>query len=105
MKLIYFLYFFIFYAFKVIDAGLGVSYQILKGSRGDDGIVVKYHPSVKKKWQIVLLFNLISMTPGSMSIDIDENDNTILVHLLNRKDRTEFIRVTQKIEQFLSKAL
>lgn len=105
MKPFYFIYFFIYYAFKVTESGLAIAFQILRGSRGDNGMLIKYHPSLKKGWRIVLLFNLISMTPGSMSIDINQENDTILVHLLNRRDRDNFLTVTGKIERLLSKAL
>ncbi|MGQ1891139.1 Na+/H+ antiporter subunit E [Thermophagus sp. OGC60D27] len=105
MKLFYILYFFVFYAYKVVESGFAVSFQILKGSRGADGILIEYHPVVKKSWQVVLLFNLISMTPGSMSVDIKREDNTILVHLLNRKDRSQFMAATGKLERLLLKTM
>jgi len=104
MRPLYFLYFFIYYAFKVTESGMAIAFQILRGSRGDDGMLIKYHPSLRKGWRVVLLFNLISMTPGSMSIDINETNDTILVHLLNRSDRDSFLAVTGKIERLLSKA-
>jgi multisubunit Na+/H+ antiporter MnhE subunit len=105
MKPLYFIYFFIYYAFKVMESGLAIAFQILRGSRGDDGILIEYHTKLEKGWRQVLLFNLISMTPGSMSIDINEKKDVILVHLLNRGDRNNFLAVTNKIERFLSKAI
>lgn len=104
MKPLYFLYFFIYYAYKVTESGLAIAIQIVRGSRGDKGILIKYHTSLKKGWRVVMLFNLISMTPGSMSIDINEENDTILVHLLNRSDRDNFLAVTGKIERLLYKA-
>ncbi|PWE00776.1 Na+/H+ antiporter subunit E [Marinilabilia rubra] len=105
MKPLYFIYFFIYYAFKVIESGYAIAWQILRGSKGNDGMLIEYRPGLKKDWHVVLLFNLISMTPGSMSIDINETNDSILVHLLNRSDRNNFLKVTGKIESLLAKAL
>lgn len=105
MKPLYFIYFFIYYAFKVMESGLAIAFQISRGSRGDNGMVIEYRPKLKKGWRLVLLFNLISMTPGSMSIDINQENDVILVHLLNKNDRDNFLKVTGKIERFLSKAI
>lgn len=105
MKPLYFIYFFIYYAFKVMESGLAIALQIVRGSRGDNGMLIEYHTTLKKGWRLVLLFNLISMTPGSMSIDINKENDVILVHLLNRDDRDNFIKVTAKIERFLIKAI
>ncbi len=105
MKSIYFAYFFIYFALKVLESGLAVAIQILKGSRGNQGVFINYNPILRKGWHVVLLFNLISMTPGSLSVDISDNNDTILVHLLNSDDEANFLAVTQKIEQLLAKAL
>lgn len=105
MKPLYFIYFFIYYVLKVTESGLAIALQVVRGSRGENGVLIEYQSSLKKGWRVVLLFNLISMTPGSMSIDINQKGDTILVHLLNRNDHNDFLKVTGKIESLLSKAL
>ena len=105
MKSLYFAYFFVYYALKVLESGLAVALQILKGSRGNQGVFIHYHPVLTKDWHVVLLFNLISMTPGSLSVDISDNKDTILVHLLNGDDEANFLSITQKIEHLLAKSL
>jgi len=105
MKAIYFIYFFVYYALKVTEAGWAISRQILSGDRGESGKFIEYHPQLQKSWHVVLLFNLITMTPGSLSVDIDEQNNMILVHLLNSRDEKEFLSVMQKVERLLEKAL
>jgi len=105
MKPLYFIYFFIYYAFKVTESGLAIALQVVRGSRGEDGMLIEYQSTLKRGWRVVLLFNLISMTPGSMSIDINQEGDTILVHLLNRSDHSDFLKVTGKIERLLAKAL
>ncbi|MFO8001676.1 MAG: Na+/H+ antiporter subunit E [Marinilabilia sp.] len=105
MKAFYFMYFFIYYALKVIEAGWAITIQILRGDRGENGKFIEYRPTLTKSWHVVLLFNLITMTPGSLSVDIDEYNNTILVHLLNSHDEKAFYNVMGKIERLLLKAL
>lgn len=105
MKIFYLTYFFVYYAYKVMEAGWAVALQIIRGSRGDRGVLIEYRPELKKEWHVVLLFNLISMTPGSLSVDISPESDVILVHLLNRDDEAEFIKLTGKFEQLLQKAL
>ncbi len=104
MKIFYLVYFFIFYVFKVMEAGWGVALQILSGSRGNRGLLIEYRPALEKEWHLVLLFNLISMTPGSLSVDISEKNDTILVHLLNRDDEVDFRELTAKLERLLKKS-
>lgn len=79
--------------------------MILKGSRGENGGIVEYKTKVKKSWQLVILFNMLSMTPGSLSVDLLDNGSIIQVHLLDLRDKGQFLTVTNKIESLLIKAL
>ncbi|MEA2106338.1 MAG: Na+/H+ antiporter subunit E [Bacteroidota bacterium] len=92
---------FIYFSYKVINSGWVVGWLVIKGYRGEHEGIVKYYPQSKKPWHIILLFNLISMTPGSLSIDLSEGHKTIFVHLLNSHDKKNFFDTTQKIEKML----
>lgn len=104
-KIIFLVYLFFYFCYKIIESGWAVGWMILKGSRGDNGGLVNYHPSVQKSWHLVLLFNMLSMTPGSLSVDLLDEGRTIMVHLLNINDKDQFIIDTAKIERLLMKAL
>lgn len=101
----YLLYLFLYFCYKIIESGWAVGWLILKGSRGDNGGVVEYKTITQKSWHLVLLFNMLSMTPGSLSVDISDNGSIIEVHLLNLSDKEQFIIDTRKIESLLMKAL
>jgi multisubunit Na+/H+ antiporter MnhE subunit len=92
---------FFYFCWKIIEAGWTVGILILNGYKGDNGIEIAYKPQLKNPWLLILLFNLISMTPGSLSVDWDNEKSEINVHLLNGKDIDEFYRVTTKIEKIL----
>lgn len=96
---------FFYFCYKIVESGWAVAWQILKGSRGENGGMLEYHTRLQKPWQLIILFNMLSMTPGSLSVDVDDEGQTIQVHLLNLDDRDDFMAVTQKIESLLKKAL
>ncbi len=104
-KLFYLIYLFLYFCYKIIESGWAVGWMILKGSRGENGGIVEYHTKVHKSWHLVILFNMLSMTPGSLSVDLSDNGAIIEVHLLNINEGQQFIRVTQKIESLLMKAI
>ncbi len=95
---------FIYFSFKVINSGWVVGWLVIKGYRGEHEGILEYHPKSKKTWHIILLFNLISMTPGSLSLDLSDDHNTIFVHLLNSRDKNNFFKSTEKIEKMLLKS-
>jgi multisubunit Na+/H+ antiporter MnhE subunit len=92
---------FFYFCYKVIDSGWIVGWLVLKGYRGQNEGVVEYPIQSENPWQIILLFNLISMTPGSLSMDISDDHSVIYVHLLNINDRDDFFKTTQKMELML----
>ena len=104
-KMIFLVYLFFYFCYKIIESGWAVGWMIIKGSRGENGGLVNYQTTVQKPWHLVLLFNMLSMTPGSLSVDVLDNGKTIKVHLLNINDKEQFIAVTENIERLLMKAL
>ena len=43
-------------------------------------------------WEIVLLANLITLTPGTLSVDLSEDNSCIYVHAMDVPDAEEMIR-------------
>jgi len=105
IKLWYLAYLMIYFILNVMTSGWAVARQVLKGSKGDEGGLLDYQTRVNKPWQMILLFNMLSMTPGSLSTDIDEKNQIIKVHLLNMAEKEQFYKVTSKIETLLIKAI
>lgn len=96
---------FIYFSFKVINSGWIVGWLVIKGYRGEYEGIIEYKLQNKNPWHIILLFNLISMTPGSLSLDLSKDHTTIFVHLLNCRDKDNFLKTTKKIENMLLKSL
>jgi multicomponent Na+:H+ antiporter subunit E len=45
--------------------------------------------------EITLLANLITLTPGTLSVDVSEDRRFLLIHAIELRDREEFIRGIQ----------
>ncbi len=93
--------FFGFYIWKLIIANLLIAYDILTPKmRFNPGIIeVDLEPS--SKFGLLLISNLVSMTPGTLSIDLDLERSKLIVHVLylNRRKATE-----QEIYEIIKKA-
>jgi multisubunit Na+/H+ antiporter MnhE subunit len=92
---------FLYFCYKIIVSGWIVGLAVLRGSRGENGVMIEYSPKVTSEWGLVLLFSLISMTPGSLSVDISDDRQIIHVHLLDKAGIDDFHSVTGKIERML----
>lgn len=87
----HFILFLGFYLWKLIIANLLIAYDILTPKmRFNPGMIeVDLKPS--GKFGLLLISNLVSMTPGTLSTDLDLERNKLMVHVLylNRKKETE----------------
>ena len=44
---------------------------------------IRYNPKLKSDFGMMLLANSITLTPGTLSVDVDEKTNELFVHVLN----------------------
>ena len=69
--------------FEMTKANFDVAYRVITG-RIKPGIV-KISPNLKSDLSITILANSITLTPGTLSVDVDDERN-LYVHWINVKD-------------------
>jgi multicomponent Na+:H+ antiporter subunit E len=62
-------------------ANIDVAYRVITG-RINPGIV-KIEPRLKNDAAVTLLATSITLTPGTLSVDVDEKNNDLYVHWIN----------------------
>ncbi len=67
----------------MVKANIDVAYRVITG-RINPGIV-RISPKLKTDLGITMLANSITLTPGTLSVDIDEKTNDLYVHWINVK--------------------
>ena len=77
---IWLIYLFPFF-FAMAVANVDVAYRVITG-RINPGIV-KISPNLKNDMSLTILANSITLTPGTLSIDVDEETNDLYVHWIN----------------------
>lgn len=94
--------FVLFFLYELIKANLQVAYEVITpGFRMTPGIV-KVPLDVKSDIGITLLANLISLTPGTLSLDVSNDRKVLFVHAMYIKDPESF---TQSIKNGFEKRL
>ena len=68
----------------VIKANIDVAYRVITGKINPG--IVKVSPDLKTDLGITMLANSITLTPGTLSVDIDEDKNDLYIHWINVKD-------------------
>ncbi|EOD4513414.1 Na+/H+ antiporter Mnh1 subunit E [Staphylococcus aureus] len=73
----------IIFLIELIKANFDVLKIIIKPSiKNEPGFFV-YHTNLKKDWQIVLLSNLITLTPGTVVLGVSDDRTKIYIHAID----------------------
>ena len=64
-------------------ANFDVAYRVITGKINHG--IVKISPELKTDMGITILANSITLTPGTLSVDIDEDKNDLYIHWINVK--------------------
>ena len=76
-------YLFVFF-YEMAKANFDVAYRVITGKINPG--IVKISPDLKTDLGISMLANSITLTPGTLSVDIDENANDLYIHWINVKE-------------------
>ena len=68
---------------SLAKANLDVAYRVITGKIKPG--IVKISPDLKTDLGITMLANSITLTPGTLSVDIDEDKNDLFIHWINVK--------------------
>jgi multicomponent Na+:H+ antiporter subunit E len=82
--------FVIFYIWEVVLANLRVAAMVLSPTFKMRPGIIAIPLSIKTDAAITLLANLITLTPGTLSIDVSDDRKTLYVHTVNLNDPESF---------------
>lgn len=99
-KAYYFVLFIGFYLIKLISANLTIAYDILTPKMHFNPGMIEVDLKLSSRFGILLFSNLVSMTPGTLSTDINLEKNKLLVHVLYMDRRKA---VESEMEQIMKR--
>ena len=88
-RVIGFLFYFLYELFK---ANLQVAADVVTPKFYMQPGIVAYPLEAKTDSEITMLANLISLTPGTLSLDVSEDKKTLYIHAMYVSDKDEFIQ-------------
>jgi multicomponent Na+:H+ antiporter subunit E len=83
--------FLLFFLSELTKANLQVAYEVMKPSFSISPGIVRVPLDARSDLEITLLANLISLTPGTLSLDVSTDRSVLYVHAMYVKDKEEFI--------------
>ncbi len=91
--------FVLFYLSKLLQSNFQMAYVILSPKMNIRGGFIEYPIKTKSSAGLLLLCNLISMTPGTLSADVDADQKILLVHVLSNSSNESIIQEIDNIER------
>ncbi len=79
----------LFFIYELFKANLRVAYDVITPSQYMRPGVVAIPLSVKTDTEITLLANLISLTPGTLSLDVSDDKSVLYLHAMFVDDPDE----------------
>jgi multicomponent Na+:H+ antiporter subunit E len=98
-KIIGFLFFFLK---ELVKANLEVAFDVITPRFYMKPGIVKIELDAESDLEITLLANLITLTPGTLSLDVSDDKKVLYVHAMYIRDRDQFV---QNIKQGFEKRL
>jgi len=81
----------LFFLWEMIKANIQVAYEVITPPHNMKPGIVSLPLDAKTDLEITLLANLITLTPGTLSLDVSSDRSVLYIHSMYVLDRDEFI--------------
>lgn len=92
-----------YYLVKLVAANLFIAWDILTPRIRTNPGIIEVDTGSKKDESLLLLSNLVAMTPGTLSIDIDPSREKLKIHLLYMDRKEETLKEIEKMRKLINK--
>jgi multicomponent Na+:H+ antiporter subunit E len=94
--------FFFYFLYEMLKANLQVAYEVMTSNLHMKPGIVRLEMEARTDLEITFLASLISLTPGTLVIDVSDDRKVMYVHGMYLQDREKFI---ESIKSGLEKPL
>lgn len=77
---------------ELVQSSVRVAGIVLSPKRDLSPAIVAYPLEAKTDFQITMLANLVTLTPGTLSLDVSDDCRTLYIHCIDVPDTDELIR-------------
>mgnify|MGYP000954799690 CR=1 FL=1 len=106
LKLLYYIpEFILFYLVKLVQSNLYMAYVILSPKMKTNPGFMEVPLRLRTSAGLLLFSNLISMTPGTLSVDISDDRKMMLVHVLLKGDEKKIFAEIEKIQKRIQRLI
>lgn len=104
-RIIHALIFVGYFVGELVIANLRVAWDIVTPGLQLTPAIVRVPTDCRSDLETMLLANALTMTPGTLSLEVDTTDRALFVHALYVTDRDAFVASVHRTERMLARAL
>ncbi|MGK7392461.1 MAG: Na+/H+ antiporter subunit E [Candidatus Cyclobacteriaceae bacterium M2_1C_046] len=104
-KVFHLIVFIIFYLKRIVKANISVAYEVLTPQFKMKPAIIEVPLNIKKDHAILAMTNLISLTPGTLTLDISANRDKLYIHSMFVHDADIFMKDIEQLEKHIQKLL
>jgi multicomponent Na+:H+ antiporter subunit E len=86
----------LFFIWELLLSSVKVAWDVIRPVPQNKPALIEVPLRVKSDFEILLLTNLISLTPGTLSVDVTQDRETLIVHAMFGDDAEELKRDIQE---------
>ena len=72
---------------ELTKANLDVAYRVITGNIRPG--IIRLKSGMKSDFALLMLANSITLTPGTLTVDVDEKSNDLFIHVINLDEETQ----------------
>lgn len=80
----------VFFLRELVTSGLRATYEVLSPVGRSEPSVIRVDTDLRHRSQLLLLSQLVSLTPGTLVLDVDEEKGALYVHSMFARDSEAF---------------
>ncbi|MFH1678971.1 MAG: Na+/H+ antiporter subunit E [Candidatus Omnitrophota bacterium] len=96
----WFFYYLPLFIWECFKANIDVAYRVIHPNRPINPGIVKVKTTLKSDTALTFLANSITLTPGTLSVDIDEAQGVLYIHWIDVRDKDIHRATTLIVEKF-----
>jgi multicomponent Na+:H+ antiporter subunit E len=89
----------------MVLANVRVAWEVLTPGFSMRAGIVRVPTDCTTEWEMFVLANTITMTPGTLSLEVDTGSQALFVHSLYVTSREEFVASIKQLERAMLKAM
>lgn len=76
----------IMFIWELLKADINILKMMFRSNLDINPVIFEYPLTVTKPWQITLLANMITLTPGTLTVNVGHDNKTLFIHCIDTDD-------------------